>query len=167
MFYAIYMATRPRACACIFHKTLGLMLYLLHINYSYTYIYVRTFLSIQLTRPEGIADAHCVYWEYGRGWSNSGCGLVARNHTHTTCTCSHLAVFAVLLPETSFQVCQSINLINNNKLYRIAGNFRMVEFSYNYFVLKSITRKLKVTKISLHNNVNMFYVTMLSCMYEY
>ncbi len=24
------MATRPRACACIFHKTLGLMLYLLH-----------------------------------------------------------------------------------------------------------------------------------------
>ncbi len=31
MFYAIYMATRPRACACILHKTLGLMLYLLHI----------------------------------------------------------------------------------------------------------------------------------------
>ncbi len=30
MFYAIYMATRPRACACIFHKTLGLILYLLH-----------------------------------------------------------------------------------------------------------------------------------------
>ncbi len=29
MFYAIYMATRPRARACIFHKTLGLMLYLL------------------------------------------------------------------------------------------------------------------------------------------
>ncbi len=24
------IATRPRACACIFHKTLGLMLYLLH-----------------------------------------------------------------------------------------------------------------------------------------
>ncbi len=30
--YAIYMATRPRACACIFHKTLGLMLYLLLIS---------------------------------------------------------------------------------------------------------------------------------------
>ncbi len=33
MFYAIYMATRPRARACIFHKTLGLMLYLLHTLY--------------------------------------------------------------------------------------------------------------------------------------
>ncbi len=32
MFYAIYMATRPRAHAYIFHKTLGLMLYLLHIS---------------------------------------------------------------------------------------------------------------------------------------
>ncbi len=35
----------------------------------------------------------------------------------------------------------------------------MVEI-FVYFVLKSITRKLK---ISLNNNVNMFYVTMLSC----
>ncbi len=38
----------------------------------------------------------------------------------------------------------------------------MVEI-FVYFVLKSITRKLKLTNISLHNNVNVFYVTMLSC----
>ncbi len=30
VFYAIYMATRPRARTSIFHKTLGLMLYLLN-----------------------------------------------------------------------------------------------------------------------------------------
>ncbi len=35
VFYAIYMATRPRARACIFHKTLGLMLYLLHVLQEY------------------------------------------------------------------------------------------------------------------------------------
>ncbi len=50
----------------------------------------------------------------------------------------------------------------NVLVYRIAGNFHMVEI-FVYFVLKSITRKLKLTKISLHSNVNMFYVTMLSC----
>ncbi len=38
----------------------------------------------------------------------------------------------------------------------------MVEI-FVYFVLKTITRKLKLTKFSLHNNVNTFYVTMLSC----
>ncbi len=38
----------------------------------------------------------------------------------------------------------------------IAGNFCMVEI-FVYFVSKSITRKLKRTKMSLHNNVNMFY----------
>ncbi len=38
----------------------------------------------------------------------------------------------------------------------IAGNFCMVEI-FVYFVSKSITRKLKRTKMSsLHNNVNMF-----------
>ncbi len=31
---AIYMTTRPRARACIFHKTLGLMLYLLHLLHT-------------------------------------------------------------------------------------------------------------------------------------
>ncbi len=41
-------------------------------------------------------------------------------------------------------------------IYRIAGNFRMVEI----FVLREHHTK---TKISLDNNVNMFYVTMLSC----
>ncbi len=46
--------------------------------------------------------------------------------------------------------------------YRIAGNFCMVEI-FVYFVLKSIIRKLKLMKISLHNTVIMFYVTMLSC----
>ncbi len=41
MFYAIYMATRPRprARACIFHKTLGLMLYLLYTVRSLRVIY--------------------------------------------------------------------------------------------------------------------------------
>ncbi len=34
---------------------------------------------------------------------------------------------------------------------RIAGNFRMVEM-FVYFVLWSIIRRLKLTKISLHNN---------------
>ncbi len=43
MFYAIYMATRARARACIFHKTLGLMLYLL-----------RTWLTVITGTPHDI-----------------------------------------------------------------------------------------------------------------
>ncbi len=31
MLYTINIWLRPRACACIFHKTLSLMLYLLHV----------------------------------------------------------------------------------------------------------------------------------------
>ncbi len=42
--------------------------------------------------------------------------------------------------------------------YRKAGNFRMVEI-FGIFRREHHTKM----KISLHNTVNMFYVTMLSC----
>ena len=48
--------------------------------------------------------------------------------------------------------------------YHIAGNFRMVEILV-YFVLKSITRKLKLAKISLHNNVNIILYVLRICMF--
>ena len=42
----------------------------------------------------------------------------------------------------------------------------MVEI-FVYFVLKSITRKLKLTKISLHNNVNNYVLRHYAELYEY
>ncbi len=48
-------------------------------------------------------------------------------------------------------------------LYRIASNFWIVEI-FVYIVLKSI---IKRTKISLHNNVNVFYVRHYAELYEY
>ena len=50
-------------------------------------------------------------------------------------------------------------------VYRIAGHFRMVEI-FVLFILKSIIRKLNLTKISLHNNVNN-YVRHYAELYEY
>ena len=35
--------------------------------------------------------------DFGR-WSKSGCRLVHRNKTHTTCECNHLTKFSVLFP---------------------------------------------------------------------
>ncbi len=42
----------------------------------------------------------------------------------------------------------------------------MVEM-FIYFVLKSITRKLKLTKISLHNNVNNYVLRHYAELYKY
>ena len=48
--------------------------------------------------------------------------------------------------------------VNLNHEYRTAGNFRMVEIFHIFRIEEQY-----YTKISLHNTVNMFYVTMLSC----
>ncbi|XP_028642164.1 adhesion G protein-coupled receptor L1 isoform X3 [Grammomys surdaster] len=47
-------------------------------------------------------NANCSFWNYSERsmlgyWSTQGCRLVESNKTHTTCACSHLTNFAVLM----------------------------------------------------------------------
>ncbi|XP_007489107.3 adhesion G protein-coupled receptor E3 [Monodelphis domestica] len=45
----------------------------------------------------------CVYWDSskeGGSWSRKGCSLVKTNDTHTSCSCSHLSSFALLMALT-------------------------------------------------------------------
>lgn len=65
-------------------------------------------------------NANCSFWNYSERsmlgyWSTQGCRLVESNKTHTTCACSHLTNFAVLMahreivswlaPRSSWQAC--------------------------------------------------------------
>ncbi|XP_074059744.1 adhesion G protein-coupled receptor E3-like [Macrotis lagotis] len=47
----------------------------------------------------------CVYWEAegneGGVWSTAGCKLIKYNQTHTSCNCTHLSSFAVLMASYS------------------------------------------------------------------
>uniref|UniRef100_A0A8D2DZN2 Adhesion G protein-coupled receptor E4P n=1 Tax=Sciurus vulgaris TaxID=55149 RepID=A0A8D2DZN2_SCIVU len=58
-------------------------------------------LTFQHTQPGGeTAKRLCVYWEGskdGGSWSTEGCFHVSSNDSHTTCQCSHLSSFAVLM----------------------------------------------------------------------
>ncbi|CAH2273574.1 adhesion G -coupled receptor L1 isoform X2 [Pelobates cultripes] len=47
-------------------------------------------------------NANCTFWNYSERsmlgyWSSQGCRLLHTNKTHTTCACSHLTNFAVLM----------------------------------------------------------------------
>ncbi|XP_060037844.1 adhesion G protein-coupled receptor L1 isoform X2 [Erinaceus europaeus] len=47
-------------------------------------------------------NANCTFWNYSERsmlgyWSTQGCRLLESNRTHTTCACSHLTHFAVLM----------------------------------------------------------------------
>lgn len=47
-------------------------------------------------------NPNCSFWNYSERsmmgyWSTQGCKLLGTNKTHTTCSCSHLTNFAILM----------------------------------------------------------------------
>ncbi|XP_054689260.1 adhesion G protein-coupled receptor L2 isoform X9 [Grus americana] len=52
--------------------------------------------------PDNYFNANCSFWNYSERtmmgyWSTQGCKLIDTNKTHTTCACSHLTNFAILM----------------------------------------------------------------------
>ncbi|XP_062578601.1 adhesion G protein-coupled receptor L2-like [Saccostrea cucullata] len=62
--------------------------------------------TLKLTKAlHGSLTPVCAYWEFRDSeWSTSGCWRVNFNLTHTTCRCSHLTNFAVLMDVTGTQL---------------------------------------------------------------
>ncbi|XP_018593474.1 adhesion G protein-coupled receptor L3 isoform X3 [Scleropages formosus] len=55
-----------------------------------------------LQQSEENFNPNCTFWSYSKRtmtgyWSTQGCRLVGTNRTHTTCSCTHLTNFAVLM----------------------------------------------------------------------
>lgn len=53
-------------------------------------------------QTENYFNPNCSFWNYSERsmtgyWSTQGCKLLATNKTHTTCACSHLTNFAILM----------------------------------------------------------------------
>ncbi|KAM7140854.1 putative adhesion G protein-coupled receptor E4P isoform 1-T1 [Molossus nigricans] len=59
------------------------------------------FLTFKHTQPGGTRTKNlCVYWEgseEGGRWSTKGCTHVGSNDSYTTCKCTHLSSFAILM----------------------------------------------------------------------
>ncbi|KAF6305678.1 adhesion G protein-coupled receptor E3 [Rhinolophus ferrumequinum] len=62
-------------------------------------------LSFQQVKVKPLSkNVFCVFWkstEEGGHWSRDGCFLIQVNKSHTTCKCTHLSTFAVLVAFTS------------------------------------------------------------------
>uniref|UniRef100_A0A663FF59 Adhesion G protein-coupled receptor L1 n=1 Tax=Aquila chrysaetos chrysaetos TaxID=223781 RepID=A0A663FF59_AQUCH len=62
----------------------------------------RVFLMDPVVFTLTISNANCSFWNYSERsmtghWSTQGCRLLDTNATHTSCACSHLTNFAVLM----------------------------------------------------------------------
>ncbi|XP_023382197.1 adhesion G protein-coupled receptor E2-like [Pteropus vampyrus] len=67
-----------------------------------------TFIFQHSVTPEPKQKAFCVFWEHGQNrsgyWSTKGCWVVGTRDTSTTCQCTHLSSFAVLMAHYDVQV---------------------------------------------------------------
>ncbi|XP_072803615.1 adhesion G protein-coupled receptor E3 isoform X2 [Vicugna pacos] len=67
-------------------------------NVSLSQTVILSFQHVKM-KPH-IKRTFCVYWKgtkEGSHWSRDGCVLIQANKTHTTCNCTHLSSFAVLM----------------------------------------------------------------------
>ncbi|XP_043323038.1 adhesion G protein-coupled receptor E2 [Cervus canadensis] len=66
-----------------------------------------TFVFQHSVTPGPREKVHCVYWEHGQNgsghWDNRGCWVTSTRDNNTTCQCTHLSIFAVLMAHYSVQ----------------------------------------------------------------
>ncbi|XP_045022677.1 adhesion G protein-coupled receptor E2 isoform X5 [Bubalus bubalis] len=66
-----------------------------------------TFVFQHSVTPGPREKVHCVYWEHGQNgsghWDTRGCWVTSTRDNSTTCQCSHLSIFAVLMAHYSVQ----------------------------------------------------------------
>ncbi|XP_037117704.1 adhesion G protein-coupled receptor L3 isoform X9 [Syngnathus acus] len=67
-----------------------------------------------LQHSEENFNPNCSFWSYSKRtmtgfWSTQDCRLLATNRTHTTCSCTHLTSFAVLMAHVEVKKADSIH----------------------------------------------------------
>ncbi|KAM7241796.1 hypothetical protein CapIbe_006267 [Capra ibex] len=66
-----------------------------------------TFVFQHSVTPGPREKVHCVYWEHGQNgsghWDTRGCWVTSTRDNSTTCQCTHLSIFAVLMAHYSVQ----------------------------------------------------------------
>ncbi|TNN85152.1 Adhesion G protein-coupled receptor L3 [Liparis tanakae] len=72
-----------------------------------------------LQQSEENFNPNCSFWSYSKRtmtgyWSTQDCRLLGTNRTHTTCSCTHLTNFAVLMAHVDVKVGQLWTYVSTN-----------------------------------------------------
>ncbi|GLD50028.1 adhesion G protein-coupled receptor L2, partial [Lates japonicus] len=72
------------------------------INKESSRVFINDPVIFTLKHMENYFNSNCSFWNYSERsmmgyWSTQGCKLLDSNKTHTTCSCSHLTNFAILM----------------------------------------------------------------------
>lgn len=96
-------------------------------------------------------NSNCSFWNYSERsmmgyWSTQGCKLLDSNKTHTTCSCSHLTNFAILMAHREISVCQVQFFISTSNWVSFQTHLwylRLFPETFSFLGLKSNLTRLQ------------------------
>uniref|UniRef100_A0A4W6E1L2 Adhesion G protein-coupled receptor L2 n=1 Tax=Lates calcarifer TaxID=8187 RepID=A0A4W6E1L2_LATCA len=108
-------------------------------------------------------NSNCSFWNYSERsmmgyWSTQGCKLLDSNKTHTTCSCSHLTNFAILMAHREISVCSLFLTI----ITQVGIAVSLVCLSISIFTF-CFFRGLQSDRNTIHKNlcINLFIAELI------
>ncbi|XP_040926472.1 adhesion G protein-coupled receptor L2 isoform X30 [Betta splendens] len=112
-------------------------------------------------------NPNCSFWNYSERsmmgyWSTQGCKLLDTNKTHTTCSCSHLTNFAILMAHREISVNDRVHELLLNVITRVGIVVSLVCLAISIFTF-CFFRGLQSDRNTIHKNlcINLFIAELI------
>ncbi|XP_026201018.1 adhesion G protein-coupled receptor L2 isoform X4 [Anabas testudineus] len=112
-------------------------------------------------------NSNCSFWNYSERsmmgyWSTQGCKLLDSNKTHTTCSCSHLTNFAILMAHREVSVDGSVHKLLLTVITRVGIVVSLVCLTISIFTF-CFFRGLQSDRNTIHKNlcINLFIAELI------
>ncbi|XP_072555717.1 adhesion G protein-coupled receptor L2 isoform X5 [Paramormyrops kingsleyae] len=116
---------------------------------------------------ENYFNSNCSFWNYSERsmmgyWSTQGCKLVNANKTHTTCSCSHLTNFAILMAHREIAGKDAVHELLLTVITRVGIIISLVCLAISIFTF-CFFRGLQSDRNTIHKNlcVNLFVAELI------
>uniref|UniRef100_A0A8C2E1Z1 Adhesion G protein-coupled receptor L2a n=1 Tax=Cyprinus carpio TaxID=7962 RepID=A0A8C2E1Z1_CYPCA len=112
-------------------------------------------------------NSNCSFWNYSERtmmgyWSTQGCKLIHANKSHTTCSCSHLTNFAVLMAHRELLVRYKVQELLLSVISRVGIVVSLICLAMSIFTF-CFFRGLQSDRNTIHKNlcINLFIAELI------
>ncbi|XP_024920235.1 adhesion G protein-coupled receptor L2 isoform X5 [Cynoglossus semilaevis] len=112
-------------------------------------------------------NSNCSFWNYSERsmmgyWSTQGCKLLESNKTHSTCSCSHLTNFAILMAHREISVNDRVHELLLTVITRVGIVVSLVCLTISIFTF-CFFRGLQSDRNTIHKNlcINLFIAELI------
>ncbi|XP_035031973.1 adhesion G protein-coupled receptor L2 isoform X20 [Hippoglossus stenolepis] len=112
-------------------------------------------------------NSNCSFWNYSERsmmgyWSTQGCKLLDSNKTHTTCSCTHLTNFAILMAHREISVNDRVHELLLTVITRVGIVVSLVCLTMSIFTF-CFFRGLQSDRNTIHKNlcINLFIAELI------